>query len=438
MVESLWRSRSKSSGRGMAFLGCFSLLLLRTWGRVTHPELWAEDGSKFLKFVLELGTEAWITPWGSYYHFLQMLSMWSFLHLSPISSVPLVIHLFSLLMIAAIASQVVKKEYAWLLPSPSWRVALSFAFVLVPGLTEMVGNLCNLNWFLTCYLAFLALKDPKTSFTPLEVGSIFLVLASTGTAIVTLPLFLLRAYLSKRRTALTVFFTLGVAALYVILLQGVRDPYMSGGVDIEAGKWFSVYLRNLRISVLLQPLFGDDLTIRLSSLKWRSLGGIICYLLAGALLVAFIKNIKKPESQALLLFVLSFSAWLFLVWYGRRGSLETFESVPSQWFFAHRYSFPITWPSLLLWWVVAYQLSQTLTRSVALPFVLVLLLILLNKYRFFIPALGPERFWKNDYQNLETYLRTGCPKDVRIRVYPSDNFYLNFHSPSELNCAQTL
>ena len=65
-------------------------------------------------------------------------------------------------------------------------------FCLLPGLTEMTGNLCNLTWILFCWLALVGLKDPSVPLTWIEVGLSVLVTLSIGTAILLVPLFLWR------------------------------------------------------------------------------------------------------------------------------------------------------------------------------------------------------------------------------------------------------
>ena len=146
----------------------------------------------------------------------------------PLSWLPAAVTLSCIVVLAGVMSRIVSPAYEWLIPSSYLRAILASMFCLLPGLTEMMGNSCNLTWILFCWLALVGLKDPKVPLTWIEVGLSVLVTLSVGVAILLVPLFIWRLVISKARIP-TSHWVRGIVQLAILIVLGVGLPLLRTG-----------------------------------------------------------------------------------------------------------------------------------------------------------------------------------------------------------------
>lgn len=406
-------------------LAAFGLALLvlvsRGWGRLTRPELWGEDGQIFLAQALTSGFHSLLQPMAGSYFTLERLIMLGALELAPFAWLPAVVSTTCVVVSAAVASMIASPRYEWLMPSAPVRVLAAAIFCLLPGLSEMLGNLCNLNWILFSWLALTGLKDPALPITKAEITMSLLVSISIGTTILLIPLFAWRlvVLLQQRRprqewmpgllqAGVLVFF--GVVLLLLAPGNRPRASMVPSYLDV-ARAWYDHAAR----LVALTPWLGDQLTFFLY--RWQPAG---LYRIAKVAFLVFIaawgwRHRHEPLARALLLFTVCVSLWTVLAVLTRPYAMETLQNEHGQDLYASRYSFISSFAGLIFWLGVLKPAGR---RPGLLLLAFLALNLVLPLHRFTIGAYGDERRWLATATVLEQAVSTGCPRAVRVRQYP--------------------
>lgn len=410
----------------------FLLLLLilgeRAFDRLAHPDFWGEDGAILLSQAAGLGTPSLLLPYAGSFLTIQRLLVLALLHVVPLSWLPAAVACSSIVVLAGVLSRIVSPVYDWLIFSPHLRVVVAVMFCLVPGLTEMTGNLCNLTWVFFCWLALVTLKDPGVPLTWVDVGLSVLVTLSIGTAILLVPLLLWRLVVSKGRIAtshwvrdivqLVVVVVLGIGLL---LLQERLPSSPPRSVFGLAQMWYDHAAR----LVAFTPWLGDRLTTALL----RSFGAEV---VGKVIFLVFViwwawRYRRETRAQAIVLLVLGMSCWTVLAAMARPYAADVFQS-REPWFYDNRYSFPMSFAGVLFWMVVLapWATARGVRKAVVVAFVA--LDVTTSLHRFNISAYGRERRWEATVNALERSMTTGCPHAVTVLHYP-DRWGFTYVSP---------
>lgn len=396
----------------IGYLLAFLYLFVRGFARFTQVELWAEDGAVMLRDALTQGWPSVFHPTDAtpqvYQRFVGMLAYSVF----PIEYYPHVMAYAALAVNALVLGHFARPQYRWLVTSDRVRVLTVIALCSIPGLTEMLGNVANTNWFLFFGCCLIILKDPERGFSVGEMVFFVISFVSIGTGILLVPLLFFRMWL-KRKTSLKLeFVTLGLLFAHILLVRSFKSSAFFEIPQEPVSFWLKTYWRVLVESFFLQPWLGDRLTIYLFASEHRVLHSIVSSILVSIFVSIAWTNRREPLVQALLILFFLISLWPVLCWIGRPGSIITFaKDSPSHWYFSHRYSFPTAFVAVIVW-------TAILPRKRGVQMLFCLLVVFHSYGRWRIPAYGSENRWKTAGPLLDNSIKNGDPKKVRIPVYP--------------------
>jgi hypothetical protein len=165
------------------------LLVARKPWALTHPQLWAEDGSVFLLQHDALGARALLTPYEGYLHFLPRVIAWLTSLVADVAAWPLLYNggalLVTVLLLARFASTRLE------VPGKPWLV---LALVLAAHTGEVLLTITNLQWLAAFFLVQQALiARPVTTTQRLTDLAITIAVGLTGPfGLLLLPLFVWR------------------------------------------------------------------------------------------------------------------------------------------------------------------------------------------------------------------------------------------------------
>lgn len=402
-----------------ATLGIVLVTILMLWrglSRVLGAELWAEDGQIFVSEALQYGVASIVRPMGGYFHFVQRAITVLWLAVAPLAWLPTLICGSAFAILVAVFSIPARESYAWLFPARSARLWLVVILCLVPGLSEVAGNLCNLNWVMFLAVALIGLKDPEIGLSRGELGLAAVLLFSTAGAVLLLPLFVWRAAHTRRRRDLALLGLLVFSLICVSFIERsekIGFPPVWDATVFVLNYWF--------MSFFIRPWFGGIWTVALFRPEWVwALVGL--KLVAVGLTVWLVRRFwRQPAFQALGLLTLPLAAWMLLIFVGRTsgavmwGPLNAIDA--GTWI--HRWSFPAAVASSLLWMGI---LAARPVWFRAQPFIASAFLIsnaLVTLDHFHIRPYGTERRWREQVPLLERAIKTGEPREVWIKTYPS-------------------
>jgi hypothetical protein len=423
----------------MLRIATFVLLLLivggRAFDRLVFADLWAEDGPIFFNQAATVGNASLFVPYAGSYFLIERLIMLGAIRVVPLAWVPALVALSCVVVLAAVMSRVVSPAYEWLIPLWYLRLMLAVMFCFLPGLTEMTGNLCNLNWILFCWLALVGLKDPTVPLTWIELATSVLVAVSIGTTILVVPLFMWRLVVSKGRMP-TSHWTRGILQLVALVLAGVVSLLFvhrtSGSALPSVLAVGRAWYDHVAFLVGFIPWLGDSLANAL----WSSFGanlyrvGKVLFLIFGLWWTWGHRHERR--TQAIVILVLGMSFWTVLAAMVRPN---VFDALHGQSFSYHRYSFPMSFAGILFWLVVLGPWATAHGIRKGIVFAFLVLNVTMSLHRFKIGAYGQEQRWQASVNALERSIVTGCPRTVPVRQYP-DPWRFTYVSPRPaIDCA---
>jgi hypothetical protein len=284
----------------------------------------------------------------------------------------------------------------------------------------MLGNLCNLNWFLFAWLALVGLRDPARPLRWRDQVVAMGVSLSIGTAILLVPLFTWRLFhAAYRRSART--WRPDALALGLIIVLGVGLPLLAGGARPSASTVSSPlqvarlwYDHAARLGALT-PWLGDRVT---TAVSYRS-PGLAIRAAKIAVLILFLvwawRRRSDPAAQAVVVLITGASVWSILAMLSRPYALLYFYDV-GPWLYGSRYSFIMSFVGVVFW-VVVLQPVRTGAVSIAL-WAFLALNVILPLHRFHLPRLGSEARWAEAVPAIERARSRDCATVVHVRQYP--------------------
>lgn len=406
-------------GRAGYFVAAL-ILTLRGLGRLRHVELWAEDGICFLRDALNYGWGSWGMPADATPQILQRFITLTGFSILPISWMPIYMACSALVVQALILGHFSRSQYKWLIENDTSRLLVVAALCFIPGLTEMLMNLGNINWFLFFGVCLFFLKDPRENFSIAGMVLIAIFLFSFGTGALLIPLWAWRVWTRRKQLSKLDWLAGALLAAHMVFLSLIKSKAFFEIPHEPIETWFKTYWRVCLESFFLQPWVGDTATISL----FAPGNGVLATTIGAAVVSLFLYFIwlgrKNPRTLGMFVFFLTISIWPVLCWVGRPGSMETFKNAtPSVWYFSHRYSFAIAYSAVIVWCVLIEQFTRQSKKLQQVGCAAFCLIVILHSYgRFRIRAYGPEFYWRETAPLLESAVKTGCPEKVRVKIYP--------------------
>lgn len=397
--------QSKSQLYATSLIAC--ILFLRSFPRFFHPEIWAEDGVYFIENALASGWDSLTLLEAGYFHVLQRIIVISTTQLLPLELWPQTLHLFNIAVISLVAGKLASSNYDWILPGGKTRIWLLASIAFLPGLNEMVGNICNLPWFFFFYVLFLALKDPKTELTWTEIFLGTLCIYSSGALILALPALAYRTWLRRKEGNGKEIYLISMVLIEVIILRLRFVPPGDRGV-VTFNELFKVVTRSASRSFLIQPWLGDTLGTYFSDSGWYDLFSTLTILVV--LIIAGLVYLRKIRWQT---GFAGFALAPVLLWpamsiLSRPGVKGIWLHSPHIEFFSHRYAFPVAL-AVFVFWVTLLKDKALLKLFLALTFAYSL-------HRFWIEPYGTEARWAK----VPDMIKTTQSEKIRVPIYPDE------------------
>jgi hypothetical protein len=314
---------------------------------------------------------------------------------------------------AFLASRLVKKDYAWLIPERQWRWFLALILTLsTPGMSEMAGNLTNVNWLLFYWLAFLFLKDPSRPLTLGDSIVALLVSLSCGFTILLIPLALYRAWLAPRAryNVVPAVILIGMTAL-LALSKNTSVAYIENPLYQQ----IAILIESFVDSVVYAPWIGDWPTIALSNFS-RPLNAFIGLAFALTVGCLFWPHRRKPQVAVITLLAAGLFLWPYLCWLARPGRIQYFELPLRGEFWRTRYSLPMAITAFLAWYVIfSFFKNRRVAKAVGTTFFV--LNLIWGIYKFRIAEYGPESLWIRSVPTIERWTERPC-EELKLPIYP--------------------
>jgi hypothetical protein len=144
---------------GRIALLTFGVLLARRPSVLRFPQLWAEDGTIFLHDELVWGLRrAVLRPYAGYVHVFPR-GVAALVALLPVRLTAWAYAITSLVVGAVVCAWFARAEYRRIVPDDSARAAMCLAAAAVATGSEIIGNICNLQWYLL-WLGYLLVLAP--------------------------------------------------------------------------------------------------------------------------------------------------------------------------------------------------------------------------------------------------------------------------------------
>lgn len=234
----------------LVLLSLFVLFInfFRTQDAFTNPQFWAEDATVFYAQALELGFQAFVTPYAGYLHTIQRVfaSVVKAANV-PLEYLPLLYNIaswfiicFSALVISSLPLSI----------SKSAKVTMAVALVLAPVGSEVFSNLTNIQWVTAVVLTCLYLvRDFNAYSIKYRLGLYFLIffIGLTGPfVIILLPLIFLRIFYYKDLCRNAEIYLIWLFTFFIqgVLVATTPRDLSQGELSLEWSKWAEAFFDN--------------------------------------------------------------------------------------------------------------------------------------------------------------------------------------------------
>ena len=418
--------------RVTSFFICLLILVVRGWDRLCHPGIWAEEGSVFLADALNKGWVAIFQPYEGYYHLFGRVSLQFFATIFPLSILPTLVTASAFLLYAWVFSVFADSAYRHIVKSDLNRVVIAAGLCLTPGLPEILGNICNSHRILSVYVFFLGLLSIKENLKLRHLLMAFLAVGSAGEVLVLIPMFFYRLYCRYKISPALKAVRNDLILIFIILtwsaLNIAARHTNTAHLNIDVGAILNANLAAFTLNFGLPQLAG-----------WRMTGNIfnhaiVLFCLLNAIISFFlIKGVwRKINSDLSSLFIgiVCLFAIQELSWLVRPTDLYMYgKFFPGMYFYNYRYMFTLAFAGFLLWSVLLANRSKVLGIGYVL-----LVFILAPPLK--VSAYGDVSYWGASAEKLERSIKTGCPKEVTVPIFPAQ-WKFTYHSPlTAVNCME--
>ena len=415
--------RSEPDSLGLwRYLGTVALLAAVICARrvdaITNPQFWAEDGCLFF---VENATLGFWRALGTFYRdFPYLLPRLIALvgGVGPVAEAPRIYTTSAIALTAFAVATFATRAFRHVVRSDALRVVWCVAVVSLPsaGVAEVVlGTPTNLGWFVAIWLTLLSvMRMPRRGWQLALLGvAAGVAIFSTPLAIITLPLWLLRAYRARvrndRRELTMSLAVVALLAVAVLLTRGLGAMTAitvgSDTIAFSPARWLTQY--GLQV---IGPLFPPAAGASVSAGGAVSVGGVVAVVLAALLLAAW-KSGWRRIAPLLLALALAAGGHL-LIHLGRPYLSLTPDRPPGG-----RYT---VYPGAMLALAVIVSLDglpRGATRRVV-ACILLVLVVWAWRPTFVIPSLDDQQ-WRAYAPRVEGALRSACPADLLVPMNPS-------------------
>ncbi len=285
----------------LCILAC---LALRRSDEVAHPQFWAEDGTIFFADAATSSLfHALVEPYRGYLHVVPRLVA-DIGALLPVYDVPGFYLIVSLAVATIAISLFALPAFRFIVRSDALRVGACLSIALALGTSELIGNIANLQWFLSIVLLLaIALPERDTrNWSPAARSAaafaVFIVVCSAPGTLIALPIALLKV---RDRTGagrpLAIAFAAGAVVQIVTFVSAHHA--VAGGLP-PAKLVVRQFIEVLALRTELVPLFGVAIARSLTSAHVfiTSLAAVGLFCVAFALLAG---TTRTPRGALLLL-----------------------------------------------------------------------------------------------------------------------------------------
>ena len=212
-----------------------AILVLRGGQRITHPQLWAEDGAVFFQDAYNFSFwQSVLTPYAGYFLVLPKL-LAEIAMLFRLELVPLVFAISSLLITTACCSLFLFDSFSRLIPNLFLRAIFCVLLAALPASDELVLHLANIQWYLgiACMLLILMPMPQRLVTRAIYFLAWLLAIASAPIAIIFFPCLLIKAWIEQRGRIVLLMSsaTIVVVVLLIIWLKITSPPTPSATLN---------------------------------------------------------------------------------------------------------------------------------------------------------------------------------------------------------------
>lgn len=427
-MESLKLPESKSllnifTLRKQTLLICFFLTVIRSWQKVFHAHLWAEDGTVFFPDAFEFGYRSIIMPYAGYYQIAPRIfaMVASFF---PLPMYAQLITISTIFLFAIVVSKFSEPTYRWIVESDSLRFWTCVAMCGVPGLWEILGNTANVHNILFLYVGLLLLRDRDALMSKSEWAIATITLGSEGGIIVFVPILVLRWFFGVRdesksvRDDFILFFLICLATC--AHASTTQHSVSSGHIEVARPNVFSLGKSILIViseRVVMIPFLGRN-GMQEALRRFWVVG--LSYIL---LCLAIYSLTRKQNRQAIFLVLgLATPMMLYvLTWIVRPGSMTLFTHGDGRpgYFFDIRYSFVMAPFSLIFWAsVFSTHKGRLLSPKIREYLFIVAILLPFRQQFFLLPPSDLILDWHETASQIEASKKSGYKDTIRLPCHP--------------------
>jgi hypothetical protein len=284
------------------------LLLMRKPDILTNPQLYAEDGSVFLRDQLVFPGTAVFSPYNGQFHLLpRMLAM--FESFFPLLAVPLLVSIASVLIHSLCLSIFFLPWNRWLIENDLLRAAVCLVLATALDGAEMIGFSGPLMWYL--FLAGILLLFRPESGAPqtargrsASVAAMALIGMSVAPMVMLTPLVIWLAVKRRcvqRMMAVTLLSVLVVQLFALAFAQRTDHPAQPlSGWPILASQVGTATVVSWVYAGVLTPLLGKSPAIVIS--RFPSIGPPLFAVIGLAIVVTWLLTVSPPHDRARLAF----------------------------------------------------------------------------------------------------------------------------------------
>ncbi len=380
-----WSRDARLSGWVVGGLAA-ALALHKPWA-LTTPQLYAEDGSIFLRQAEWHGLESFLVPYMGYLHTIPRLVAWLASRTLDPAWWPALYNGVTFVVSVAVAARFFSPRLA-ALPGRPW---LALALFLGPQSGEVLLNLTNLQWITAFLLVQQALvAPPRHAWERAADLAIVAVVGLTGPFVAAFwPVFVWRWWRERNGDRLAVL----IVATACAAVQGwfvVRTGPKFDFPPFALARFFAISGQHL----LVWPVVGDGAAVRLP----RAVMIVVGCLPTIALLGWALRPHERRELRAtiVLAFVAIFAATAY------RGRYDTWEL--DNLFYGERYFYV---PRVLLAWLLVWE-CDTPQKWIAWLARGILLVTALVHLRGYVQPAPPDYHWAEHCEPI----RRGVPANI--------------------------
>jgi len=312
----------------------FFILFLRSPNTLLNAQFWAEDGKVFFQNAYNFGVKSIFSLHEGYLLVFQRTIVYLTVKSGFYSALPFIWNFLSLLISAVSISLFASSIYRSIIPNKYFRLALSILVVSGGMYPEIIGNLANLQWFISLFglhLSVLFIFENKIKFKKIHlflmsVGVLLLVF-SAPQALIYFPFMVFG--LVKNKTSFQIkllaslFFLSTAITLVAYLFRNATNSFVQLNLDN-----FAKFIDIIFYRYFLQNLLPYKFILYAQENHLDS----IVYVLGISALVVYLLSVKN-ELKFLLFLGTILTVYALVLVVGRSGIIDQHDGIINPNFF---------------------------------------------------------------------------------------------------------